>query len=34
MQGWTLDDVRALDPDEYEVLVDEINAEARERERG
>jgi hypothetical protein len=29
MKGWTLDDVRALTVDEYDVLIEELNREAR-----
>lgn len=31
MVGWTLDDVRNLDCDEYDVLIDELNKEAQKK---
>lgn len=32
MTGWTLDDVRSMDPDEYEVLTDLMNKAAKKHQ--
>lgn len=32
--GWTLDDLRAMDSDEYAVLVDMVQDEIRQQARG